>query len=148
MENITIKLAEAHKIQMKNFDVKKEIKSIQEYINSFELELNENTVSLMCLRGYYDNFSKRTNTVFLFINTLGKCIKEIHGVIKMAVDIKAVNFAKATIDFDEEFMGSLEHNEALLVHMDVPTRGMNEDKVFTSNELEVKFTDIRVTYVN
>lgn len=66
----------------------------------------------------------------------------------MAVDVEDIDFAKTTINFDEEFMGSLQHNEALLVHMSVPTRGLNLDKVFTSNELEMQFTDTRVTYVN
>lgn len=148
MKNITIKLANAHQNQLKDFDVKKEIKSIEEYINSSEFKLSNDSICLMCLRGYYDDFSKKTNTVFVFINRLRKPIKEIHGQIRIKVESKDVKFAKSIIDFDEAFMGTLEHDEGMLVHISIPTRGVFSDTVFTTNELNVQFTDIRIAYVN
>lgn len=102
----------------------------------------------MCLRGCYSDFSKKTNTVFVFINCLGKPIKEIHGVIRIRVESNEIKFAKATIDFDDEFMGVLQHNEGMLVHIGIPTRGVFADTMFTTNELDVQFTDTRITYVN
>ena len=57
--------------------------------------------------------------------------------------LHTVQFAKATIDFDEAFMGKIENNEGMLVHLNIPTRGL-----FKSTELEVEFTDVRVTYVD
>ena len=62
-----------------------------------------NTVCLVCLRGYYDDFTKKTNIAFVFINQLGKPIKELHGEIRINVESKEVKFAKTTIDFDEIF---------------------------------------------
>ena len=59
MENIIIKLANAHQNQLRDFDVKREIKSVQEYINSLKLRFDDNTVCLVCLRGYYDDFTKK-----------------------------------------------------------------------------------------
>lgn len=147
MENINIKLANAHQNQLRDFDVKREVSSIQEYVNFSKLDLEDNAVCLMCLRGYYDNFSKRTNTVFVFINHTGKAINEMHGVIRLHTESKDVQFARATIDFDEVFMGTLQHNDGLLVHLSIPTRGKNENIVFTTKNLEAQFTDIRVTYV-
>lgn len=60
MENIIIKLANAHRNQLRDFEVKREIKSVQEYINSLKLRFDDNTVCLVCLRGYYDDFTKKT----------------------------------------------------------------------------------------
>lgn len=148
MENIIIKLANAHQNQLRDFDVKREIKSVQEYINSLKLRFDDNTVCLVCLRGYYDDFTKKTNTAFIFINQLGKPIKELHGEIRINVESKEVKFAKTTIDFDEKFIGILQHNEGMLVHIDIPTRGLCSDTLFTTNELNVQFTNVRITYVD
>ena len=148
MREIQVKLAKAHKIQEKNFDVQRELKSIQEYLNQTEIKLPYDAICLMCLRGSYDDFSKNTNTAFLFINCMRRPINEIHGVITMHADEKGIQFARATVDFDEPFMGTLSDREALLVHLNVPTRGVSEDRIFKNTELEVEFTDTRVTYVN
>lgn len=45
-------------------------------------------------------------------------------------------------------MGKIENNEGMLVHLNIPTRGLNQNKIFKSTELEVEFTDVRVTYVD
>lgn len=148
MENIIIKLANAHRNQLRDFDVKREIKSVQEYINSLKLRFDDNTVCLVCLRGYYDDFTKKTNIAFVFINQLGKPIKELHGEIRINIESKEVKFAKTTIDFDEKFIGILQHNEGMLVHIDIPTRGLCSDTLFTTNELNVQFTNVRITYVD
>ena len=149
MNNIKVKLVEAHQSQLKNFDVKKELQSVQEYVNGLEIELENRTVFLVCIQGNYDDFGKRTNTVFVIINNCGKAIRELHGVIKVkSCILHTVQFAKATIDFDEALMGKIENNEGMLVHLNIPTRGLNQNKIFKSTELEVEFTDVRVTYVD
>ena len=61
MNNIKVKLVEAHQSQLKNFDVKKELQSVQEYVNGLEIELENRTVFLVCIQGNYDDFGKRTN---------------------------------------------------------------------------------------
>lgn len=148
MNKIHIKLAQAHENQSKNFDVQREIKEIQEYCNLTEIKLEAESINVMCLRGDYDNFQKATKVVFVFINYIGKTIKELHGDIRIYVDNEKVQFAKTTIDFDENFMGNLQCNEGMLVHLNIPTRGLSEDKSFKTKDLEVQFTDVRVTYVN
>lgn len=149
MEKISVVLAKAHADQIKDLSVKRELESVQAYLDETPLALSDHTVYLMCLRGYYDNFSKSMNTAFLFINHTGKAIRELHGVIRLRCrDRKGVQFAKATIDFDGPFLGVLRNQEALLAHLSIPARGLDADITFTDQELEVEFTDTRVTYVD
>ena len=91
------------------------------------------------------SLKKQILHLFLLIR---KPIKELHGEIRINVESKEVKFAKTTIDFDEKFIGILQHNEGMLVHIDIPTRGLCSDTLFTTNELNVQFTNVRITYVD
>ena len=51
MGKINVKIAQAHKNQMRNFDVQREMKSVQNYFDTTELDFNSEAVSLMFLRG-------------------------------------------------------------------------------------------------
>lgn len=88
------------------------------------------------------------NTALVFVNKMGQKISELHGAIHIHTNTEGIQFAKTTIDFDEEFMGVLCDNEGLLVHLNIPVRGLEENRTFTEKELEVQFADVRVTYAN
>lgn len=147
MKNVIVKLVEAHQNQLRDFDVKKELRSIQSYISQLKVELNEKSIYILVLKAIYNNYSKRATTVMVFINNMEKSIKELHGIVEIEVVNSDVEFARATLNFDEKFMGKVENKEAILIHLDIPVKGLTEDKVFEQNDLEVKFTDVRVTYV-
>lgn len=76
------------------------------------MRFDDNTVCLVCLRGYYDDFTKKTNTAFVFINQLGKPIKELHGEIRINVDSTYQKIYVAVDDkkysFEYYFMNSAE----------------------------------------
>lgn len=147
MKDVIVKLVEAHQNQLRDFDVKKELRSIQSYISQLKVELDEKSVYILVLKAIYNNYSKRATTVMVFINNMEKSIKELHGIVEIEVVNSDVEFARATLNFDEKFMGKVENKEAILIHLDIPVEGLTEDKVFEQNDLEVKFTDVRVTYV-
>ena len=147
MKDVIVKLVEAHQNQLRDFDVKKELRSIQSYISQLKVELDEKSVYILVLKAIYNNYSKRATTVMVFINNMEKSIKELHGIVEIEVVNSDVEFARATLNFDEKFMGKVENKEAILIHLDIPEKGLTEDKVFEQNDLEVKFTDVRVTYV-
>ena len=147
MKNVIVKLVEAHQNQLRDFDVKKELRSIQSYISQLKVELNEKSIYILVLKAIYNNYSKRATTVMVFINNMEKSIKELHGIVEIEVVNSDVEFARATLNFDEKFMGKVENKEAILIHLDITVKGLTEDKVFEQNDLEVKFTDVRVTYV-
>ena len=148
MGKINVKIAQAHENQMRNFDVQREMKSVQNYFDTTELDFNSEAVSLMFLSGQYNDFAQTMNTALVFVNKMGQKISELHGVIHIHTNTEGIQFAKTTIDFDEEFMGVLCDNEGLLVHLNIPVRGLEGNRTFTEKELEVQFADVRVTYAN
>ena len=103
MGKINVKIAQAHENQMRNFDVQREMKSVQNYFDTTELDFNSEAVSLMFLRGQYNDFAKTMNTALVFVNKMGQKISELHGVIHIHTNTEGIQFAKTTIDFDEEF---------------------------------------------
>lgn len=55
--------------------------------------------------------------------------------------------AKSIINFDEEFMGELKVNEALLVHIGIPVKGLISDSVFLFNDISGNFENVRITNI-
>lgn len=66
---------------------------------------------------------------------------------KISVDKKYLKYREQFGVFDVSSR-ILQHNEGLLVHISIPTRGVFSDTVFKTNELNVQFTDTRITYLN
>ena len=109
MRDVIVKLVEAHQNQLRDFDVKKELRSIQSYISQLKVELDEKSIYILVLKAIYDNYSKRATTVMVFINNMEKSIKELHGIVEIEVVNSDVEFARATLNFDEKFMGKVEN---------------------------------------
>lgn len=146
MCGVTLKLVKEHEVQNKNIDVKKELKSIQDYIDEIPSNLKENAFHMLIIKGLYDDFTKRMTAALVFINSTGKTINEMHGVLCLKSNEPGINIAKTTINFDKEFMGTLENRKAILVHFNIPVKGISTDREFSIKDLESEFSDVRVTY--
>ncbi len=147
MENIRVKLAQAHQMQNRDFDVKKELRSVQEYIDELHFEMRPASIHLVLLKGFYDDFTKRMTTAMVFINNTGKAIRELHGVVRLKTPNPMIKIAKTTINFDEPFMGIVDDHEAILVHFNIPVKGLEEKREFTGKDFSGEFSEVKVTYV-
>ena len=127
MENIRVKLAQAHQMQNRDFDVKKELRSVQEYIDVLHFEMRPASM--------------------VFINNTGKAIRELHGVVRLKTPNPMIKIAKTTINFDEPFMGIVDDHEAILVHFNIPVKGLEEKREFTGKDFSGEFSEDKVTYV-
>ena len=59
--------------------------------------------------------------------------------------LRKAQIAKTTIDFDEPFMGILNPEEALLVHLGIPVKGLSNDENFMASDISGNFEDVRIT---
>lgn len=84
-------------------------------------------------------------TACLFVNKIGKPITELHGVLRLCFKSRKAQIAKTTVDFDESFMGTLNPDEALLVHFGIPVKGLSDDENFKISDISGNFEDVRVT---
>ena len=140
-----VKVAEAHKEQLSDFELQREIRDVQTFLSSVNVDSVENAVAFLFLEGRYDDFEKKMSSVMLFLNGTGKPIKELRGTLRLKTD-GPVQFAKASIAFDQPFMGVLQDHEALLIHMNIPERGLLENKVFKASDIEADFSEVQVKY--
>lgn len=141
--NIKLKVAQPHEEQLKDQDLKREFDEIQSLVNQFEYK--EDSINLAVIKGIYKHIERRMTIACVFVNKIGYPIKELHGELRLRFKEKTALIAKATIDFNDAFMGELDNNDALLVHIGLPVKGLKTDEVFESNQMFVDFSGIRVT---
>lgn len=147
MNSCKVVLPKALAYQSKDDDIQREMMSVEEYISQIEFD-KEESVYVVPLKGTYYDFEKRMNTVVAFVNRLNKPICELHCLIRISSSIENVEIASMTIDFDRDFLGAVEPNVAVLVHFNIPVKGLTEDRVFSNKELEYSVEDVRITYVD
>ncbi|MBR2707593.1 MAG: hypothetical protein IKE74_10235 [Mogibacterium sp.] len=146
MKNCEVLLPRALAFQADDKDVQRELESVEEYLQSIDFG-DEETLHVVLLRGIYHDFEKRMTTVIAFVNKLPRSICEIHCKIHFSPDMDGVQIANMTVDFDRDFMGNIDRNEAVLAHFNIPVKGLTEDRDFTNKEIKYSVEDTRVTYV-
>lgn len=143
---IEIVVAQAHKGQLDDKEIKREYESIKKAFKSIDFEYKSDTVNFVFINGIYNNFEKKMTTACVFVNKTDKPIKELHGELRLHFnDINAL-IAKTTINFDEEFMGAINADEGLLVHLNIPVKGLTEDMDFSIDDISGNFDGVRVTF--
>lgn len=127
-------------------EIQREMESVKAYIDCIDFDSDPN-ISVVLLQGRYSDFEKKMNTVIAFVNRLPKAIKELHCVLTIFSEVQGVEFAKAIMNFTEDFMGELLSEDIMLVHINIPVKGLTYDKIFTNKELGYEVNDVRVTYL-
>lgn len=142
---INVVLAKAHQQQLVDDDIRMELDSITSEINRVDIQYQDGTVNFVFVKGIYKHSERKMITAALFVNKTNAPISEIHGVLRMKFHNQLGSIAKATINFDESFVGTLKSGEALLVHIGIPVKGLSGDKMFTISDVVGSFEDVRVT---
>ena len=110
-----------------------------------DLPFQKDTINFVFIKGMYLDSEKRMLTACLFVNKMDKPISELHGVLRLHFKSRKAQIAKTTIDFDEPFMGILNPEEALLVHLGIPVKGLSNDENFMASDISGNFEDVRIT---
>ncbi|WP_040214959.1 hypothetical protein [Clostridium polynesiense] len=143
---IKVMVAKAHQGQLTDPDIKKEYESVYKAINNVHIDYQEDTVNFVFLKGIYNHKERKMVTACLFVNKMDKPLKELHGDLNMKFNNKNALIAKATLDFDESFMGKLPADNGLLVHLNIPVKGLKQDEEFTIEDISGSFDGVKVTY--
>ncbi len=142
---INIVAAKAHQNQLQDESVKKEIDSISQEINKLQLDYKENTVNFVFIKGLYVHTERKMTTIGLFVNKMSS-IKELHGELRLEFLYENAIIAKTTVNFDEQFLGEIKKDDALLVHLNIPVKGLIMDKDYGFSDIKGSFDNIRITY--
>lgn len=140
-------LPKVYSDQMELEDVRREVRSVQEYLDSEDALLDSDAIRLVLLRADYRHFMRKMRTVCVLVNCLDGPIVKLRGVARMSLrDFPKARIAKVTVDFDEDFMGVLHDGDALLVHFDIPVKGLREDRSFTGKDFLGSFEEVKVAF--
>ncbi len=143
---IKVVLAKAHEIQLSDPELRKEFDSVSGLYADAKLSYTDGTINFVFVKGVYSQAERKMVTVCLLVNKMKQSIHELHGVLRLKFANKSAAIAKTTIDFDKAFLGCLNPDEALLVHLGIPVKGLQEDAEFTIRDILGEFTDVRVTF--
>ncbi|MFC4620326.1 hypothetical protein ACFO4N_16610 [Camelliibacillus cellulosilyticus] len=148
MSDIKIVLADAHKEQMQNNDVAKELKDVQAFFQDKHFLFKEGTVNFVILRGIYRHLERVLTIAGVFVNKTGKSIKGLKGNLKFDLKEKGnTKFPGIEFDFPQSFLGKLENNAGFIIHINVPVEGLNkEKKVYDATELTGAVEDVEVVF--
>lgn len=143
--SIKVKVAQAHLAQLADIEIRREYESVNEEINKVSIDYVEDAVNFVFVKGMYSHAQRKMITACLFVNKLNKPIKELHGEVRLKFMEKTALIAKTTINFDETFMGELGTDEALLVHLGIPVKGLDVDETFSKKDIYGSFDNVKVT---
>lgn len=143
--SIKVVVANAHKNQLNNADAIEEINNIEEIVNENDIVFKENTINYFFIKGFYNHKNRSMLTIGLLVNKMDSPVKEIHGALRMKFKHEQALIAKATLDFDEQFIGVINPDEALLVHLNIPVKGLKNNREFDKVDLDGSFDNVRVT---
>lgn len=141
-----LKIAKAHEQQLADPDIKLEFEGIRNMLNNTNLSFVDGRINFVLVKGIYVHAERKMVTACLFVNKLDKPVRELHGVLRLAFQEKQAQIAKTTVNFDEPFMGVINPNEALLVHLGIPVRGLEADEAFSVGHLHGRFEEVRVSF--
>ncbi|SFI09794.1 hypothetical protein SAMN04487830_12227 [Pseudobutyrivibrio sp. OR37] len=143
---IKVIVAKQHEKQLENETAARIIKTVEEQLNANKIEYQENTINYIYLDGLYQHKNRSMLTAGVFLNALDKKVTAIKGTLRLKYKNESASIAKAMIDFDNEYMGELNPGEALYFEINIPVKGLSEDKEFKIVDIEGTFEDVIVHY--
>lgn len=142
--SIKIKVAELHKQQIENVEVQKELESIQNYFDSETLELTDDTINFVFVKGDYNHIKRTMVVIGIYINNTIKRISGIESTLRLRFKNLDAHLAVVSGFYPPEFLGVLEPKEGVLLHLEIPVKGLKEDRVFTVKEIEGHLENIKL----
>ena len=147
MEKITVRLAKEHEQQINRPDVKAELDNVQNMITNLDVQLTAQTVYLVFCGGNYSDYEKKMTSVLVFINNTEKTLKAFRSVVRLRSQIPGMQIATTTVAFDHTFLGDLRPQEGVLVHLNIPVKGLVADKALSPKEITGEMSDVEIAYV-
>lgn len=145
--SVKIKIAKSREAALNDEEVMKELQGVQEFFDTADFKYEANTINFVLLKGFYYHLKRATCIVGVFVNKTGISINEIKGTLNFKFRNLNAQIMNVDLNFPEEFMGCINDNEGLLVHMNIPTAGLNKDEVFDIRDLSGELSNVKIKKV-
>lgn len=143
---IKIVAAKAHQELLDKPGFREDLAGVEKYVNNGNISFSQERISAIIADGKYKHFERQMGVSVIFVNTMDKPITELHGVLRLKFKNVEAQIAKATVNFGSDFIGVLNPGEGMYVFINIPVKGLTEDRHFVPSEMEGSFDEVRVTF--
>lgn len=144
---VKIKLAKGHEGLLKDEDIKRELEGIQEFFDTTDFQYVEENINFVMLKGIYTHIKRSMLIVGVYVNKTDRCIYGMSSELNLEFRNRNAEIMTVSTSFPEEFIGKLDIDEGLLIHLDVPVAGLNEDAVFSVSDISGELDNIKIIKV-
>jgi len=124
------------------------VQAAQEYFDNTKLNFSLPTLYFVPLGGIYVHDNQNLLITGAFVNRYEMPIVAVSATVDIQVNIEGVQMDPIEISLGPGFMGMLQPNEALLITLEAPALGLEEDEMFDSFQFASELTNIRIIEYN
>lgn len=150
MGKIKIVPAKAHKDQMNDHNIRRELDEIQTFFDTRTFSFQDGTVNFVIMRGLYSHIERTMTVVGVFVNTTGKTICGLKASLQFQARAqKDARFGEIALELPRSFLGEIKQNEGFILHLKVPVQGLEATKeMYDAPELTGAVKDVEVAFSN
>jgi hypothetical protein len=132
----------------KDPDIEREIQDIGLYVSRFDFVPEDGEIVFVPIRGSYSHIKRSMELVCVFVNNGAQSIFGLDATLKLTIKDVEAELAVIRLKAPYDFMGELNPRTGLLIHVNVPVRGLSEDRIFESASFDGGMSDIEVMKAN
>ncbi|EPY2303942.1 Uncharacterised protein [Clostridium sporogenes] len=141
---VKIKIAKEHESQLKDKDIKREVEEVQKFFNAANFEYSEGTINFVILKGIYSHIKRLIIIIGVYVNKTDSCVYGISSELNLKFRNIDAQIMTTNINFPEEFIGKLDVDEGLLIHLDIPVIGLNKDAIFDITDISGELNNVKL----
>jgi len=124
--------------------LKADLQTVQNYLDETDLKLDTPTLYFVPLRGIYAHIDRKMAITGIIINRHEKPVSELALTIRLKTDVTDMEIAIVKLALPPDFVGNLLTNQALLISLSVPVRGLTEDKTFEAFQFQSELDNVKI----
>ncbi|EAE8881060.1 hypothetical protein FHZ96_05400 [Listeria monocytogenes] len=126
-------------------DAKKELVSVQGYLDANPMVLQENTINCLILEGRTIEIREKMHITLVLINQCEFSINAMKFQLKiMCMSEPNIQFPEATIYLDPDYLGNLNTGEGIIFHFEIPLKGKPIKSIYKNSDLKGELKQVQV----
>lgn len=123
--------------------VQAELNEVQKYLDGGHMPFPSDAIGFGVLQGNYRHDIRSMDTICLIANGYDYPVEGIAGSVALTTPDRDAFIARLQFTFNEDFLGKVNPGEAILVHFNIPVKGLKEDCIIQTKEFRADINDFR-----
>lgn len=145
-DKVKIVVAGKHENYLNESKFDKEVQDVQNYFDTADFHFKEDTISFVFLKGRYQKVTQKMLVAGVYVNWTNKKIIALKSSLRLRLKGKNTKIAVMHSTFPPDLLGILNSGEGLLVHLEIPVIGLDEDQDFSIKDINGELFNIEAAY--